>query len=90
MNLPFILWCTEEVCVPILEQNSKLKYNIDFYCGYKPERINPGDKEHTITSIIKITSGSTELSAEYIDSLYNSIIRAGTYKASSITVAEAT
>ena len=80
---------TEEVCVPILEENSKLKYNIDFFCGYSPERINPGDKEHRVTTIKKVTSGSTPEIAEKVDSLYKTIITAGTHKASSIKVAEA-
>lgn len=80
---------TEEEMVPVLERVSGLKYNHDFYCGYSPERINPGDKEHTVTKILKITSGSTPEVANYIDDLYNSIIVAGTYKASSIKVAEA-
>ncbi|MFL2997410.1 MAG: nucleotide sugar dehydrogenase, partial [Candidatus Neomarinimicrobiota bacterium] len=80
---------TEEVCVPTIEKKSGLIYNKEFYCGYSPERINPGDKEHTLTSIIKVTSGSTKLSAELIDDLYNKIIKAGTYRASSIAVAEA-
>ncbi len=81
--------CTEEECVPILEETSKLKYNTDFYCGYSPERINPGDKKHTIEKIVKITSGSTPDTAEKVDQLYSSVITAGTYKASSIKVAEA-
>lgn len=81
--------CTEEVCVPVLEKSSDLKYNIDFYCGYSPERINPGDKQHTIKKIIKVTSGSTPEIANRIDDLYSSIIEAGTHKASSIKVAEA-
>ncbi|MDP7556088.1 MAG: Vi polysaccharide biosynthesis UDP-N-acetylglucosamine C-6 dehydrogenase TviB [Nitrospinota bacterium] len=80
---------TEEFCVPILEQKSGLKFNKDFYVGYSPERINPGDKEHRLTTIKKITSGSTEKIAESVDSLYRSIISAGTHKASSIKVAEA-
>ena len=80
---------TEDECVPILEEVSGLKFNIDFYCGYSPERINPGDKEKTLTKIIKITSGSTPEVANIVDSLYKSIITAGTYKASSIKVAEA-
>ena len=80
---------TEEVCVPVLERNSGLEYNLDFFCGYSPERINPGDKEHTLTSITKITSGSNSETADFIDELYKSIIKAGTYKASSIAVAEA-
>ena len=81
--------CTEEVCVPILEAESGLKFNVDFYCGYSPERINPGDKVHTVTKIQKVTSGSTPEIAEEVDQLYKLIITAGTYKASSIKVAEA-
>jgi len=81
--------CTEEECVPVLEQASALKLNIDFFCGYSPERINPGDKERRITSIIKITSGSTPDTAALVDALYNEIITAGTHKAESIKVAEA-
>jgi UDP-N-acetyl-D-glucosamine/UDP-N-acetyl-D-galactosamine dehydrogenase len=81
--------CTEEYCVPILEQRSGLKFNKDFFCGYSPERINPGDKEHRLPTIKKITSGSTPESAEYVDALYRSIITAGTHKASSLKVAEA-
>lgn len=80
---------TEEICVPILEKKSGFKFNKNFYCGYSPERINPGDKLHTVTKIKKVTSGSTVESAEIIDKLYNSIIEAGTFKASSIKVAEA-
>ena len=80
---------TEEVCVPILEQQSGLKFNKDFYCGYSPERINPGDKEHRVTTIKKVTSGSTPEIADKVDELYQSIITAGTHKASSIKVAEA-
>ena len=80
---------TEEDCVPVLEKLSGLKYNTDFYCGYSPERINPGDKVHTVTKILKVTSGSTPEIAEEVDQLYKSIIVAGTYKASSIRVAEA-
>ena len=80
---------TEEYCVPILELESKLKYNIDFFCGYSPERINPGDKEHSLTTIQKVTAGSTPESAEFIDKLYQSIVPAGTHMASSIAVAEA-
>lgn len=80
---------TEEVCVPVLEEISGLKFNRDFYCGYSPERINPGDKEHRLPSIIKVTSGSTPEIAEFVDKLYSSIITAGTFKASSIKVAEA-
>jgi UDP-N-acetyl-D-glucosamine/UDP-N-acetyl-D-galactosamine dehydrogenase len=80
---------TEEICVPILEKCSQLKFNRDFYCGYSPERINPGDKKHTLTSIKKITSGSTVKIAKKIDKLYNEIITAGTYRAESIKVAEA-
>ena len=81
--------CTEEVCVPILEKVSGLKFNEDFFAGYSPERINPGDKEHRLPSIRKVTSGSTPAVAEFVDSLYRSIITAGTHKASSIKVAEA-
>src|SRR5690606_16200302 len=81
--------CTEEECVPILEKFSGLKFNKDFFCGYSPERINPGDKEHSLTKILKITSGSTPKTAEVVDTLYNSILKAGTHKASSIRVAEA-
>ena len=80
---------TEEVCVPVLEQKSGLKYNADFFCGYSPERINPGDKEHTVKKILKVTSGSTPEVAERVDQLYASVITAGTYKATSIKVAEA-
>lgn len=81
--------CTEEDCVPVLEQYSGLKYNVDFYCGYSPERINPGDKVNTLTKIMKVTSGSTPEVADWIDGLYSSIITAGTHKAPSIKVAEA-
>ena len=81
--------CTEEDCVPVLEQESGLKYNRDFYCGYSPERINPGDKINTLTKIKKVTSGSTDSIAEEVDQLYKTIIEAGTHKASSIKVAEA-
>ncbi len=80
---------TEEVCVPVLEKVSSLKFNQDFFCGYSPERINPGDKVNTLTTIKKITSGSTPAVADEVDALYNSIIKAGTWKASSIKVAEA-
>lgn len=80
---------TEEECVPVLEQNSGLVYNQNFYCGYSPERINPGDKEHTVKKILKVTSGSTPEIAEQVDQLYKSVITAGTYKAASIKVAEA-
>ena len=80
---------TEEVCVPVLEKLSGLKFNQDFYCGYSPERINPGDKEHRLPTIKKVTSGSTPAIAEEVDLLYKEIITAGTYKASSIRVAEA-
>lgn len=80
---------TEDEMVPVLENFSGLKYNSDFFCGYSPERINPGDKEHTVTKILKITSGSTPQTAEIVDQLYKSIITAGTHKASSIKVAEA-
>ena len=81
--------CTEEDCVPVLEKKSGLKFNLDFYCGYSPERINPGDKVNILTKIQKITSGSTPEIAKYIDQLYASIITAGTYAAPSIKVAEA-
>jgi UDP-N-acetyl-D-galactosamine dehydrogenase len=81
--------CTEEVCVPILERVSGLKFNRDFFVGYSPERINPGDKEHRLNSIRKVTSGSTPMAASFVDQLYSSIVRAGTHKASSIRVAEA-
>jgi UDP-N-acetyl-D-galactosamine dehydrogenase len=81
--------CTEEFCVPILEELSGLKFNVDFYCGYSPERINPGDKEHRLKDIVKVTSGSTPESAALVDSLYSEIIIAGTYLAESIKVAEA-
>lgn len=80
---------TEEDCVPVLEKYSGLTFNKDFFCGYSPERINPGDKIHTITKIRKVTSGSNAETADYVDSLYASIITAGTFKASSIKVAEA-
>lgn len=81
--------CTEEECVPVLENFSGMKFNMDFFCGYSPERINPGDKEHTLTKIRKITSGSTPETAEIVDALYNSILKNGTHKASCIKVAEA-
>lgn len=81
--------CTEEVCVPVLEQVSGLKFNTDFFGGYSPERINPGDKLHRVTTIKKVTSGSTPEIAEKVDNLYRKIIKAGTHKASSIKVAEA-
>jgi len=81
--------CTEEECVPVLERESGMKFNVDFFCGYSPERINPGDKEHTLTKIKKITSGSTPEVAEIVDALYNSILKNGTHKASCMKVAEA-
>jgi len=81
--------CTEEDCVPVLEKNSGLTFNQDFFCGYSPERINPGDKVNTLTTIMKVTSGSTPESATFVDNLYATIITAGTYKAPSIKVAEA-
>ena len=81
--------CTEEVCVPILERFSGLKFNRDFFAGYSPERINPGDREHRLTTIRKVTSGSTPEVADFVDALYGSIITAGTHKTSSIRVAEA-
>ena len=80
---------TEEVCIPIIEKVSQLKFNEDFFAGYSPERINPGDKEHRVTTILKVTSGSNPEVADYVDDLYSSIITAGTHKASSIKVAEA-
>ncbi|MEM7295003.1 MAG: nucleotide sugar dehydrogenase, partial [Pseudomonadota bacterium] len=80
---------TEEVCVPLLEGGSGLTFNTDFYVGYSPERINPGDREHRLSDILKVTSGSTPEAADYIDQLYASIVTAGTHKASSIRVAEA-
>ena len=80
---------TEEVCVPILEQVSSLRFNTDFFAGYSPERINPGDKEHRVTTICKVTSGSTPAAARFIDALYRQVITAGTHLASSIRVAEA-
>src|SRR5580658_1103203 len=81
--------CTEEVCVPILERESGLKFNQDFFAGYSPERINPGDKQHRLTTIRKVTAGSTPEVAEFVDQLYGAIIKAGTHKTSSIRVAEA-
>jgi UDP-N-acetyl-D-galactosamine dehydrogenase len=80
---------TEDDCVPVLEDVSGLKFNVDFFAGYSPERINPGDKEHTVSKILKVTSGSTPEAAEFIDQLYKTVIVAGTFKASSIKVAEA-
>lgn len=80
---------TEEVCIPVLEKISGLKFNQDFFAGYSPERINPGDKQHRVTNILKITSGSTPEVADYIDEVYNLIIEAGTHKAPNIKVAEA-
>ncbi|MDM1450396.1 nucleotide sugar dehydrogenase [Myroides odoratimimus] len=81
--------CTEEECIPVLEETSKLVFNRDFYVGYSPERINPGDKVNTLETIIKVTSGSTPEVADYIDDLYRTIIKAGTHKAPSLKVAEA-
>ncbi|QIL21736.1 Vi polysaccharide biosynthesis UDP-N-acetylglucosamine C-6 dehydrogenase TviB [Thermomonas sp. HDW16] len=81
--------CTEEACIPILERVSGLRFNQDFFAGYSPERINPGDKQHRVTSILKVTSGSTPDAADFIDALYASIITAGTHKAPSLKVAEA-
>jgi UDP-N-acetyl-D-glucosamine/UDP-N-acetyl-D-galactosamine dehydrogenase len=86
---PPCIGVTEDECVPVLEKFSGLKFNVDFFAGYSPERINPGDKEHTVTKILKVTSGSTPEVAEYVDQLYKSVIKAGTHKASSIKVAEA-
>ena len=81
--------CTEEICVPILEKQTNLKFNVDFYCGYSPERINPGDKLRTIKDIKKITSGSTEQASNLIEKLYSEITEAGTFPVKSIKVAEA-
>ena len=81
--------CTEEVCVPILEKESGMKRNVGFFYGYSPERINPGDKVHKVTNIKKVTSGSTPETADFVDNLYNSILKSGTHKASSVKVAEA-
>jgi UDP-N-acetyl-D-galactosamine dehydrogenase len=81
--------CTDEICVPILESVSGLKFNDDFFCGYSPERINPGDREHTLRNVVKITSGSCPEAASAVDDLYSAIIDAGTFPASSISVAEA-
>jgi UDP-N-acetyl-D-glucosamine/UDP-N-acetyl-D-galactosamine dehydrogenase len=80
---------TEETCVPIMERESGLRFNVDFFVGYSPERINPGDKEHRVASILKVTSGSTPEAADFVDALYRSVITAGTYRAGSIRVAEA-
>ena len=80
---------TEDDCIPVVEKHSGLKFNEDFFAGYSPERINPGDKEHRVTNILKVTSGSTDEVADFVDALYNTIITAGTHKASSIKVAEA-
>src|SRR5262249_19762755 len=81
--------CTEEDCVPILERLSGLRFNREFFAGYSPERINPGDKQHRLTTIKKITSGSTPAAGDFVDELYSRIIEAGTHRASSIRVAEA-
>jgi len=81
--------CTEDICVPILEKGSGLKFNTDFFCGYSPERVNPGDKTRTIDKIVKVVSGSTPQCLDIVDSVYSSVITAGTYRASSIKVAEA-
>lgn len=81
--------CTEEICVPVLENASRLKFNQDFFCGYSPERINPGDKQHRLPTIVKVTSGSTPQTAAVVNSLYASIIKAGTHQAASIRIAEA-
>jgi UDP-N-acetyl-D-galactosamine dehydrogenase len=81
--------CTEEICVPVLEKISGLKFNTDFFCGYSPERVNPGDRLHRVSTIKKVTSGSTPSVAETVDKLYQRIVKAGTHKASSIKVAEA-
>lgn len=81
--------CIEEQCVPLIEKSSRLKFNKDFFCGYSPERMNPGDKKHTVSNIKKITSGSTPMIRDLVDNLYNEIVKVGTHKASSIKVAEA-
>ena len=81
--------CTEEECVPVLERESGLQFNRDFFCGYSPERMNPGDREHTVETIVKVTSGSTPEVAAFVDELYGSVVKAGTHLASSIRVAEA-
>ena len=81
--------CVEEQCVPLIEKLSRLKFNKDFFCGYSPERMNPGDKKHTVSNIKKITSGSTPKIRDLVDNLYNEIVKVGTHKASSIKVAEA-
>ena len=81
--------CTEEFCVPILEAESGLKFNVDFFCGYSPERINPGDKHRKLPDILKITSGSTPETADFVDAFYRKVVKAGTHRASSIRVAEA-
>ena len=80
---------TEDICMPIIENNSKLKYNVDFYCGYSPERISPGDESKSLEKVVKITSGSNEITANFVDNLYKKIVKAGTYKVNSIRVAEA-
>jgi UDP-N-acetyl-D-galactosamine dehydrogenase len=80
---------TREICIPILESSSGLEFNKDFFCGYSPERINPGDKVHKLTDIMKVTSGSNPKTAAFVDNLYKTIIKAGTYKAESIEIAEA-
>ncbi len=80
---------TEEICVPVLERVSELKFNADFFCGYSPERINPGDRQHRLETIVKVTSGSTPETAQFVDALYRRIVAAGTHRASSIRVAEA-
>jgi len=81
--------CTEEICLPILAKESGLKYNEEFFLGYSPERINPGDKVHTVENIIKVVSGSTDETANKLVEMYNTIIKAGTHKAPSMKVAEA-
>jgi UDP-N-acetyl-D-galactosamine dehydrogenase len=81
--------CTEEICAPALERVSGLRFNRDFFCGYSPERINPGDKQHRLPSIMKVTSGSTPMTADFVDALYSSIVTAGTHRVANIRVAEA-
>ena len=89
MNRPYFLAQQREICVPILEKYSKLKFNDEFFCGYSPERINPGDKKRTLKKIIKVVSGSTEKTLDYVNKIYSKIIDAGTHKTSSIKIAEA-
>jgi UDP-N-acetyl-D-glucosamine/UDP-N-acetyl-D-galactosamine dehydrogenase len=89
MNQQFTLPLWQDGCIPVVEKLSGLSLNKDFFAGYSPERINPGDKSHRVENILKVTSGSDEATADFVDALYASVIRAGTFKASSIKVAEA-